>query len=149
MPGLPDWEPCIHPEGRLYFYHQQKASFPAHTPTLWAFSERDTLQKIYTDCDIRDPQVLATLYAFTRVLEGLVHENGLTLPADHDLVLFLEPRRTMPGFNWIYYYADHTSRTLFWVQECDPVAALGLIEVRAMQGPYDISESALLCPPSL
>ena len=124
-------------------------SFPASRSTTWACAERGLLQRIYTDCDVRDPQVLGTLHAFVRILEEMVRENGFTLPVDHDLVLFLEPRTTMPGFNWIYYYADHTSRTLFWVQECDPVAALGLIEVRAMQGPYDISESALLCPPSL
>ncbi len=79
------------------------------------------------------------LEAFANLLDELVREQDLILPANHDLVLCLEKRRTKPGFNRIYYYADHATRSIFWVQQCDPHDELELTEISALNGPYDIS----------
>ena len=123
-----EWTSCTHPEGRLYFYHPRRVRCAAYARAVLLSVN---LQRIYTDADVRDSKNLATIEAFANQLDDMVQEQGLTLPADYDLVLFLEKRRTMPGINWIYYYADHSTRSLFWVQECHPVNDFELIEVRS------------------
>ena len=70
----------------------------------------------------------------------MVAEQGLTLPVNHELVLFLEYRPKMGGYNWIYYYVDHATRSLFWVQEWRTSELEGLDEITYTKTPYDISE---------
>ncbi|EJF57927.1 hypothetical protein DICSQDRAFT_157070 [Dichomitus squalens LYAD-421 SS1] len=113
-----DWVACTHPEGRLYFYHPRR--------------------RIYTDCDVRESSTLATLITFARIIDEMVAEQGLVLPPNCELVLFLEERRISGGYNWIYYFVDHSSRSLFWVQECHPIDDLLIHEVTALNAPYDI-----------
>ncbi|KAI0760212.1 hypothetical protein C8Q74DRAFT_1208734 [Fomes fomentarius] len=112
------WTPCTHPDGRLYFY--------------------DTRRRIYTDNDVRIAKILDTLETFARQLDEMVRKSELSLPENHDLVLFLENRTTMPGSNWLYYYADHATHTLFWIQPCSLPSALEVTEVKAICGPYDM-----------
>ncbi|RPD75534.1 hypothetical protein L226DRAFT_545397 [Lentinus tigrinus ALCF2SS1-7] len=115
----PDWVGYTHPEGRLYF----------HNP----------LKRIYTDTDVRDPKLLSILERFSAQIDEMVYERGLVLPPDHDLVLFLEWREiSQNGYNWIYYFVDHSSRTLFWVDDYDPLTDLFMDEVDALNCPYDI-----------
>ena len=71
----------------------------------------------------------------------MVAEQGLVLPANSELVLFLEERRVSGGYNWIYYFVDHDARSLFWVQECHPADDLLIQEITALKTPYDISTS--------
>ena len=77
---------------------------------------------------------------FAWQVNEMVTERGLVLPANCDLVLFLEERRVSGGYNWIYYFADNTARSLFWPQECHPVDELEISEITALKAPYDISE---------
>ncbi|RDX39810.1 hypothetical protein OH76DRAFT_1413341, partial [Lentinus brumalis] len=115
----PDWVGYTHPEGRLYF----------HNP----------LKRIYTDIDVRDPKLLDLLGRFSAQIDEMVHEQGLELPPDHDLVLWLEWRRiSQSGYNWIYYFVDHSKQTLFWIEDYDPVTTLDMDEVLALNSPYDI-----------
>ncbi|PIL23459.1 hypothetical protein GSI_14770 [Ganoderma sinense ZZ0214-1] len=113
-----EWIPCTHPEGRLYFYHPRK--------------------RIYTDCDVRDPRIFAMINMFAKQVNEMVVERELVLPVDCDLVLFLEERRVSGGYNWIYYFADNTTRSLFWPQKCHPVDELEIGEITALKAPYDI-----------
>ena len=76
---------------------------------------------------------------FARQVNEMVIEQGLVLPANHDRVLFLEERLS-GGYNWIYYFADHDTRSLFWIQECHPLHELEISEITALKAPYDISE---------
>ncbi|KAI0720666.1 hypothetical protein C8T65DRAFT_735621 [Cerioporus squamosus] len=115
----PDWVAYTHPEGRLYFYNP--------------------LKRIYTDTDVRDPKLLEILERFSAQIDEMVHERGLELPPDHDLVLWLEWRRiSQSGYNWIYYFVDHSTRTLFWIEDYDPVTNLDMDELLALNSPYDI-----------
>ena len=96
-------------------------------------------KRIYTDCDVRDPKTLATLNVFAKSIYEMVAEQGLELPTSYELVLFLEERRISGGYNWIYYFVDHSTRSLFWVQECHPADDLLIQEITALKTPYDIS----------
>ena len=71
----------------------------------------------------------------------MVAEQGLVLPANYDLVLFLEERQVSGGYNWLYYFADNVTRSLFWIQECHPNDELEIGEITAFKTAYDVSES--------
>ena len=133
----PDWEACTHPEGRLYFYHPVKVSFrDAYERILLTGNDQ---QRIYTDCDIRKPEIVEMLDTFAKEIDERVFEQDLVLPTQRELVLFLEERKLSGGYNWCYYFVDHETRTLFWVQECDPISDLDISEITALKAPYDIS----------
>ncbi|KAI0676470.1 hypothetical protein C8Q78DRAFT_1065287 [Trametes maxima] len=100
----PDWIPCAHPEGRLYFYHPTK--------------------RIYTDADVREYKILAILEAFEERLCNIIRNDNLILPHDYELVLYLEERKISGGYNWLYYYVNHATRTLFWLEEFDIIEML-------------------------
>ncbi|EIW55210.1 uncharacterized protein TRAVEDRAFT_31017 [Trametes versicolor FP-101664 SS1] len=100
----PEWVACTHPEGRLYFYHPRK--------------------RIYTDVDVRDLTLLAVLGAFEERLTDMIRAEQVVLPPDCELMLYLERRPISGGYNWLYYYADNTARSLFWVQELDIIDEL-------------------------
>ncbi|KAL7277327.1 hypothetical protein ACG7TL_009184 [Trametes sanguinea] len=107
----PDWVARVHPEGRLYFYHPEK--------------------RIFTDADIRQKKFRAILQAFEETLDDMVQAQGLILPPNYELVLYLEERKISGGYNWLYYYVDHANRTLFWVQEFDIIDSVD--EVRGLK----------------
>ncbi|KAH9899337.1 hypothetical protein C8Q73DRAFT_638403 [Cubamyces lactineus] len=103
--GVPsDWIACVHPEGRLYFYHPGK--------------------RLYTDADVRDRTMIIILEAFEDTLREMITSQGIILPPDHELVLHLEERKISGGYNWLYYYVNHETRSLFWVQEFDIIEQL-------------------------
>ncbi|CDO70476.1 hypothetical protein BN946_scf184569.g19 [Trametes cinnabarina] len=106
-----DWVACVHPEGRLYFYHPQK--------------------RIFTDADVRQSKFRAILAAFEESLQDIIQAQDLVLPPDYELVLYLEARKISGGYNWLYYYVDHSNRTLFWVQEFDIIDVVD--EVRGLK----------------
>ncbi|OSD01482.1 hypothetical protein PYCCODRAFT_1445733 [Trametes coccinea BRFM310] len=106
-----DWIARVHPEGRLYFYHPEK--------------------RIFTDADIRQKKFRAILQAFEETLDDMVQAQGLILPPNYELVLYLEERKISGGYNWLYYYVDHANRTLFWVQEFDIIDSVD--EVRGLK----------------
>ncbi|KAI0823006.1 hypothetical protein BC628DRAFT_1326187 [Trametes gibbosa] len=94
-----DWISCTHPEGRLYFYHPEK--------------------RIYTDADVREHKIRAILAAFEARLHGMIREQSLELPPNYELVMYLESRPVSGGYNWLYYYVDRKTRSLFWLNEYD------------------------------
>ncbi|OCH87221.1 hypothetical protein OBBRIDRAFT_172478 [Obba rivulosa] len=94
----PDWKPCTHPEGALYWFH----------PT----------RRAYTDAYLCDQSIYDEIMEFLDLVDDYTHEMQVQLPTDHELVLELEPREG-GGHNWCYYLADHTRRTLFWLQDFD------------------------------
>ncbi|KAI0356096.1 hypothetical protein OH77DRAFT_1401749 [Trametes cingulata] len=103
--GVPEeWMPCIHPEGRLYFYHPAK--------------------RIYTDADVRHHKIRAILQAFEERLLDMIHDQNVVLPPDYELVLYLEERKLSGGYNWLYYYVDPSTRSLFWIEEFDIIDEL-------------------------
>ena len=75
----PDWEACTHPEGRLYFFHAAKVFFSVAVSSM--LLTRQNFQRIYTDCDVRNPNILIMLEAFSKEIEDRMSEQGLILPA--------------------------------------------------------------------
>ncbi|KAI9446149.1 hypothetical protein H4582DRAFT_2069488 [Lactarius indigo] len=90
----------MHPGGALYFYNPERS--------------------IYTDVYMYDPNLSAEIHAFDAYLDRELRQADLRLPTDdYDLVLDIIEM----GDNevvWGYYYVDHVSRTLFWMDfyEC-------------------------------
>ncbi|KZT69934.1 hypothetical protein DAEQUDRAFT_232046 [Daedalea quercina L-15889] len=105
------WEARPHPEGCLYFFN------PA--------------RRIYTEAWIYDGEILEEIEDFAQRLQEIIRENNFDVPADADLVLELEdiPGHAPPTLDivsgepsvhyWTYYYVNHASRVLFWLQEYD------------------------------
>ncbi|KAH9066339.1 hypothetical protein EDB87DRAFT_709511 [Lactarius vividus] len=108
------WVPAMHPGGALYFYNAEL--------------------RIFTDVYMYDPNLCAEIHAFAAHLDS---ERARLLPTDHfpqnhyDLVLDIIKTEN-DEIIWAYYYADHNSKTLFWVHyyECED-SMLG--EVRGIQ----------------
>ncbi|KAI0717330.1 hypothetical protein C8Q72DRAFT_891558 [Fomitopsis betulina] len=109
LEGAPDlWEAHTHPEGALYFRHRHR--------------------RIYTEAWLCDPEVLDEIEDFLVHLDETTYTSGCMLPPDAELVLELE--NIPPNANehndletnkpakhyWTYYYVNHASRLLFWVQ---------------------------------
>ncbi|KAH9958307.1 hypothetical protein BC827DRAFT_1220437 [Russula dissimulans] len=104
-----DWVPIIHPGGALYFYHK-----------TW---------RIFTDVYMYNPDLRAEVYEFAEQLKlGLEEKNtGRPPPViDYDIVLDIVETKDKKT-NWKYYYVDHKTRTLFWLQPYDMSELMGAI----------------------
>ncbi|KIJ11348.1 hypothetical protein PAXINDRAFT_118977 [Paxillus involutus ATCC 200175] len=94
------WLPVTHPEGALYFYHPHR--------------------RIFTDADIRTPEIRKRIDCYADTLKQLVedhHPNIVT--ADAELALELFGDQTKQG-GCKYYYVDHQKRVLFWAHDFAP-----------------------------
>ncbi|KAI0346482.1 hypothetical protein BDW22DRAFT_1481531 [Trametopsis cervina] len=95
-PMTSGWVRCIHPEGALYYYNAEK--------------------RIYTEAYLDDPLVLDKI---EKCISTLFEEHEITLEQqkiidESDLVLEIyHEDDSMCG----YYFANHESRTLFWLDE--------------------------------
>ncbi|OCH87222.1 hypothetical protein OBBRIDRAFT_796401 [Obba rivulosa] len=94
-----DWEPHMHPEGALYWYH----------PT----------RRIYTDAYLCDSTIACEIDAFVELLDDMMHDERVQLPSGYELVLELESRTPKTGYNWCYYFVNNDKRTLFWLHDFD------------------------------
>lgn len=72
----------------------------------------------------------------------MIRAEQVVLPPDCELMLYLERRPISGGYNWLYYYADNTARSLFWVQELDIIDELP--EVAGIKTLSNISGYSLL-----
>ena len=73
------------------------------------------MQRIYTEAYLCDKQVSSEIDQFQTYLFRYIEENDVAIPLDSELVLELSHET----HSWRYYFVDHTSRSLFWVHECD------------------------------
>ncbi|KAI0064305.1 hypothetical protein BV25DRAFT_1990055 [Artomyces pyxidatus] len=95
-----DWTPVTHPEGALYFYHRRR--------------------RIYTDVDLFDPDSRREIEAFAQYLDDRLEADARSLPSDECEVVLDCVRDEETGLiTWSYYYVDHTTRTLFWLDVYD------------------------------
>ncbi|KAJ7074800.1 hypothetical protein C8F01DRAFT_1243009 [Mycena amicta] len=89
----PGWTACVHPEGALYYFHEDK--------------------RIFTDARLHRDSIFSILTSF------LARSDRLKLPSECDLVLDLIPsNRERPqdseGYTCGYYFIDHHKKTVFW-----------------------------------
>ena len=79
-------------------------------------------QRVYTEADIRKPDVLEKVDKCIHKLHAQLDDQDSTLPEDTALVI--EPPEDAEGC-WGYYFVDHANRTLFWLDEFElPVQEL-------------------------
>ncbi|KAJ3516742.1 hypothetical protein NLJ89_g929 [Agrocybe chaxingu] len=88
------WTKHTHPEGARYFYHQEK--------------------RVYTDADLYDENILTQAHEDLETMENFISENHIFLPENHDLVIDLRYQED-GTIATTYYYVDHTSRTIFFL----------------------------------
>ncbi|KAF9225083.1 hypothetical protein BS17DRAFT_879243 [Gyrodon lividus] len=112
IPCPPEWLPVTHPEGALYFYHQD--------------------QRIFTDADIRQPQIAKQIASYADGLRQLVEKRhpGI-VTTDTELALELSDEENKEE-SCKYYYVDHQKRVLFWAHEFIP-------EVESMENVKGVS----------
>ena len=77
------------------------------------------MQNIFTDANLCDPLIFHEILRLVAAVDEEVALLNFQLPPDCDLVLELEETSEDGIWNWLYYFADHTNRVLFWLQEFD------------------------------
>ncbi|KZV67868.1 hypothetical protein PENSPDRAFT_754574 [Peniophora sp. CONT] len=98
-PDLRGWEPRTHPEGSLYFYHQEK--------------------RIFTEACLYLPNYLEEVEQLVIYLQQLLQAQPAAPPsADYELVVQItfDKSEVEKGILWQYYYVDHKTRSLFWLR---------------------------------
>ncbi|TFY78299.1 hypothetical protein EWM64_g5711 [Hericium alpestre] len=94
--GCGNWIPVTHPEGSLYFY--------------------DAERHIFTENYMYDKAWRTDVERLISHLGMLLLRQDKELPPNHDLVVEVEV--TDDGnMYWFYYYVDHDTRSIFWLQE--------------------------------
>ncbi|KAF9444237.1 hypothetical protein P691DRAFT_786995 [Macrolepiota fuliginosa MF-IS2] len=101
----PGWEPIIHPEGQLYFWHEKK--------------------RVITEAYLYDPDVLKEIVRHLSKIESFMERMNLhNILGHHDLVLDLSPIVSeRGGYVCGYYFVNHEERSIFWLQAY-PASAL-------------------------
>ncbi|KAK0486397.1 hypothetical protein IW261DRAFT_1559799 [Armillaria novae-zelandiae] len=93
------WMPFAHPEGALYWFHQEKRTF-----TGVDLRNQAKLQRIMNHLD--------TIYEFIR-------KNHIIIPANVDLVFELVRDPDSGDECCAYYFASHGTRSVFWLDDFD------------------------------
>ncbi|GLB42358.1 putative expressed protein [Lyophyllum shimeji] len=91
----PGWTPFFHPEGALYFCHEEK--------------------RIFTDANLYEPDMLSQILADIGTIEEFFRVHNMRRAANVDLVL--ELRRVDGQIETFYYMVDHSKRCIFFVDE--------------------------------
>jgi hypothetical protein len=95
------WIQYTHPEGARYFFHKEK--------------------RIYTDANLYDPEeFLIISESANQILGDLeikAQDDNIELPSDIELALEIIPTEEGPICG--YYFINHKSRCLFWLEEFD------------------------------
>jgi hypothetical protein len=126
------WRSCLHPEGALYFLHEEKvcASLMSKNGTDCLAS----LKRILTDAYLYDPQVISDATNFINQIFDFIQAHDIQLSPDVNLILDLtlnEDGITVCG----YYFADHTNRSIFWLDQFDANDFPAWREVRGVVSP--------------
>lgn len=96
--NLRGWEPITHTEGCLYFYHKDK--------------------RIYTEVYLYEAGYFEEVEQFVQYLEDSLRASGETLPSSNcELVIQIDWDDEDDEVLWSYYYVDHNSRCLFWLND--------------------------------
>ncbi|KAI0064322.1 hypothetical protein BV25DRAFT_1990069 [Artomyces pyxidatus] len=94
------WIKATHPDGAMYFYNP------------------DTNPRTYTDVDMFDEALREDVEEFVKYLDDLAEATCQNyLPSnDCERVVWVEPGDQECEVNWFYYYVDHETRNLFWLE---------------------------------
>ncbi|TBU35274.1 hypothetical protein BD311DRAFT_829155 [Dichomitus squalens] len=90
------WVAHFNPEGTQYYVNATK--------------------RLVTDDPIDHPDIWAKISAWITRLDTLIETDGMALPDDYEI--FLSVATDDDGCK--YYFVDHTTQTVFWIEEIDP-----------------------------
>ncbi|KAJ8590002.1 hypothetical protein M405DRAFT_881296 [Rhizopogon salebrosus TDB-379] len=93
-----DWESFIHPEGQRYFQRQHHRFFTI------------------TEENVLNEQIDKAVSEGVAVIEKRVLECGITLPQACELFVELRFDELPHASTCAYYFVDHHSRSLFWLE---------------------------------
>ncbi|KAL0956562.1 hypothetical protein HGRIS_002699 [Hohenbuehelia grisea] len=101
-PGPKEWTRYVHPDGAPYYHHEEK--------------------RIFTDSNLLNEEVLAKVEHYIFRFEDWIRAHNFEIPNDAELVLQVlrDDKRQSDvddGFQCGYYYAQHSSRSLFWLED--------------------------------
>ncbi|KAF8155638.1 hypothetical protein B0H34DRAFT_504436 [Crassisporium funariophilum] len=99
----PQWSASVHPEGKAYFY-------------------RDSGLRIVTDSYLYTPAIGEKICAWSQEVEKQAASKDFILNESVELFLQIEDD------DCNYYFADHATQTLFWLEDLD-TTELGLLPV--------------------
>jgi hypothetical protein len=88
----PQWYAYTHPEGQLYFH-------------------RRSVPRIVTEAYIYNPDIMAKVNSWSRMIEELAAEKNIVLSDDVELFLQIDDD------DCTYYFVDHATRMEFWLDE--------------------------------
>ncbi|KAK0459284.1 uncharacterized protein EV420DRAFT_313641 [Desarmillaria tabescens] len=91
------WMPFVHPEGALYWFHQEKRTF--------------------TGVDLCDQEKLQTTMKYMDNIYEFIHAYNITMPANADLVFELVRDPDTGEQCCAYYFASHDTRSVFWLDD--------------------------------
>ncbi|VDC05705.1 unnamed protein product [Peniophora sp. CBMAI 1063] len=98
--SLGEWVPSTHAEGSLYFFHSGRR--------IW------TNAYMYEAFYHEEVEACA---AYLEYCHDVFTDEGFSLPADYELVIDIGPSKFDDNdLYWNYYYVDHATRTIFWLQ---------------------------------
>ncbi|RPD62911.1 hypothetical protein L227DRAFT_407808 [Lentinus tigrinus ALCF2SS1-6] len=90
------WSVSVNPEGSPFYIHRDK--------------------HLITDDPIQQAGICDKIMECEQRLRLLIETEGLTLPDDYECYITFDATSDRCK----YYYADHTTQTVFWLEELDP-----------------------------
>ncbi|SJK98144.1 uncharacterized protein ARMOST_01404 [Armillaria ostoyae] len=93
------WMPFAHHEGALYWFHQEKRTF--------------------TGVDLCDRGKLQHIMKYLDYISDFIRANDIIIPANSDLVFELIRDPDSGEQCCAYYFANHDTRSVFWLDDFD------------------------------
>ncbi|KAL0061131.1 hypothetical protein AAF712_012051 [Marasmius tenuissimus] len=91
------WREFLHPEGARYFFYEPK--------------------RIYTDADVYNPNILRHAHRLINELEEYTRKRHITLSNNMNVTLDMFYEEEEDSCPCRYYIADHSTRTVFWLDK--------------------------------
>jgi hypothetical protein len=110
-----DWIPVTHPGGALYFYHERLVRRQLFH---YLASKFKIFKRIFTDVYMYNDDLREEVLKSAEQLEDELRRKGPLPTAHYDLVLDVVETKD-EKIIWQYYYVDHNSKTLFWLEPYD------------------------------
>jgi hypothetical protein len=93
LASVAGWEPLMHPDGALFFYHPYK--------------------RVFTDANVRDPAIATRMGKAAEKAYEEAHNADIVLCPSVELALeFMDEDNKCIG----YYFVDHDRRVIFWFE---------------------------------
>ena len=136
----PGWVKYVHPEGVRYFYNDKEVRFFNRMPSSYS----NMTQKVYTDADLFDPEILHQATEHIATIQNCLSNNHVHLSDSIVLVLDVyyaeaegEEEQDKPKaknsnkfIQTIYHLADHENRVVFFLDNFEASDLRGCYEIQ-------------------